>query len=160
MWSLSIERWCLVTRPRSASRSAACFFLAWPCARSASRSGSSSPSMSALTIARALADDARKDTVELDVRVLEHLLDSHRVLRHFADQLLAGSREVAQFLDRSRRYEAAANQAVREQIGDPHRVVHVGLAAGNVANVLRVREHEIEAALEQVPHWFPVHARR
>lgn len=64
--------------------------------------------------ATALADDARKDAVELDVSVLQDLLNSHRVLRHLADELFARPRQVAQLLNRSRRYEAAADQPVSE----------------------------------------------
>src|SRR5258708_25018661 len=57
--------------------------------------------------APALADDARQHAVELYVRVLEHLLDAQRVLRHLAHQLLSGPGEVTQFLDRGRGYDTA-----------------------------------------------------
>ena len=82
------------------------------------------------------------------------------MLRDLADQLLAGSCEIAQFLDRCRRHEARANQPVCQQIGDPGRIVHVRLAARDVADVLGVGQHHLEVALEQMPHRLPVHARR
>ena len=47
-----------------------------------------------------------------------------------------------------------------EQIRDPHRVVHVGLAARHVAHVGRVGQHQFACALEHVPHRLPVHAGR
>ena len=50
------------------------------------------------------------------------------------------------------RHEAGADQAVREQIGEPHRIVDVGLAAGDVADVLGVGQHQLEVRL-------PAHAR-
>ncbi len=71
----------------------------------------------------------------------------------------SGAAEVAQLLDGPWRHEARADQAVRQQIGDPHRVVHVGLAAAHVADVRCVGQHQLELAFEHVPHRLPVHAR-
>src|SRR6185369_30572 len=56
--------------------------------------------------------------------------------------------------------EAGANETVRQQVGDPHRVVDVGLTTGNVANVGRVGEHQLEVSLEDVPDRLPVNAGR
>jgi hypothetical protein len=66
-----------------------------------------------------------------------------------------GSQE---FLDRRRRNEAAADEPVRQQIGYPHRVVHVGLATWDVPDVLRVRQHELETLFQDMPDRFPVDA--
>lgn len=53
-------------------------------------------------------------------------------------------------------YEAAAQQPVREQVGNPHRVLDAALSAGNVADVHCVREDQLEASFEDVPDWLPV----
>jgi hypothetical protein len=51
--------------------------------------------------------------------------------------------------------------AVRGEVGDPHRVVHVGLAAGNRLDVRGVGEDELERAVAQhLPHRHPVDAGR
>ena len=65
------------------------------------------------------------------------LLHAQGVPCDLTHQLLAGSRQVAQRLDRGRRHEAAFNQPVRQQVGDPRRVLPVTLAARNVADVPR-----------------------
>jgi hypothetical protein len=52
------------------------------------------------------------------------------------------------------------DQAVREQIGDPRRVVDVGLASRDVADVAGIGQDQFEPAFEDVPHWFPVDASR
>ena len=122
-----------------------------------------SPAMSAARIARPLTPRMSVTTcVNFTWRVFERLLQALRVPRDLADQLLAGPRQVAQFLDRGRRHEAAPNQPVRQQVGDPGRVVPVALAARNVPDVLRVGEHQRERlfVFEDVPHRLPVHAGR
>ena len=48
---------------------------------------------------------------------------------------------------------------MREQLGDPCRVVDVGLAAGHVADMRGVGQHEFELVLEHMPNRLPVHAR-
>jgi hypothetical protein len=87
------------------------------------------------------------------------LLDSQRVLRDLAHELLAGAGKIAKLLYPCRRHEAAADQPVSEQIGDPHRVVHVGLATGHIADVLGIGKHQLEAPLEKMPDGFPVDTR-
>ena len=108
--------------------------------------------------AQDVADHAR----QLHVRVFERFLQPLRVPGGLADQLLAGPRQVAQFLDRGRRHEAAPNQPVRQQVGDPRRVLPVALAARNVPDVLRVGQHQRQRrfVFEDVPHRLPVHAGR
>ena len=90
------------------------------------------------------AQDVGDHARQLHVRVFQRLLQALRVPRDLADQLLAGPRQVAQFLNRGRRHEAAPNQPVRQQVRDPGRVVAVALAARNVPDVLRVGEHQRE----------------
>ena len=76
-----------------------------------------------------------------------------------AHELLAGAGQRAQLLHRHRRHEAGANEAVRQQVGQPHRVVDVGLAARNVLDVRSVGQHQLEVPFEHMPHRRPVHAR-
>jgi hypothetical protein len=53
-----------------------------------------------------------------------------------------------------------ADEAVRQQVGQPGRVVHVGLAAGHVPDVHRVGEHELERFGQDRPDRLPIHAGR
>ncbi len=76
-----------------------------------------------------------------------------------ADQLFPRACQIAEFLDRRRGHEAAADQAVGQQIRDPGRVVGVALATRDVANVHRVGQDEGEVLLEHVPDRLPVDAR-
>ena len=71
-------------------------------------------------------------------------------------QLLTGAGEIAQFLDRRRGHEAAANQAMCEQVRDPRRISHIGLTPRHITDVLSVGEDQFEAAFEQVPHRLPI----
>ena len=53
--------------------------------------------------------------------------------------------------------EARPDQAVRGEVGDPHRVVHIRFAAGNRLDVSRVGEDEFEIAVAQyLPHGTPI----
>jgi hypothetical protein len=59
------------------------------------------------------------------------------------------------------RYEARPDQTVRQQFGQPHRIVDVGLAARHVLHMRGVRQHQHEIPIIQdVPHWLPVNAGR
>ena len=58
-----------------------------------------------------------------------------RCLRELAGQLCSRSCQVAQLLDRGWRHKARPDQTVRQKVGDPHRVVDVTLAAGNIAGM-------------------------
>jgi hypothetical protein len=82
------------------------------------------------------------------------------VLSDLPDERLAGPGEIAQVLDAGRRDEAAADQPVGEQVGDPHGIVHVGLATRHVADVLGVLEHELEIGFQRVPDRLPAHPGR
>ena len=63
---------------------------------------------------------------------------------------------VAQRLHRHWRHKARSDQAMRQQICQPHRVVHVGLAAGHVLDVHRIGEHEFECLGEDGPDRLPI----
>ncbi len=46
-----------------------------------------------------------------------------------------------------------------QQIGQPHRVVDIGLAPRHVLHARGVGQHQFEVAFEHMPHRLPVHAR-
>ena len=109
--------------------------------------------------AAALAQNVTDHDAELDVGVFEDLLDALGMGAALTHELLAGAGQRAQFLDRSRGHEAGTDQAMGQQIGQPHRVVDIGLAAGDVLDVCGVGQHQFEVPFEHVPHRLPVHAR-
>ncbi len=50
---------------------------------------------------------------------------------------------------------------MRQQFGQPHRIVDVGLAARHVLYMRGVRQHQLELPIIQdVPHWLPENAGR
>jgi hypothetical protein len=104
--------------------------------------------------------DVREHRAELEVGRLQEPVDPLHVRGLLPGQLLAGAGEVAQRLDRHRRHEAGADQAMRQQVGQPRRVVHVGLAAGHVLDVPRVGEHQLERLGQNRPDRLPVDAGR
>jgi hypothetical protein len=115
------------------------------------------PATIASSIARPLLPSTPDSTLaELEAGVFKHLLEAQRVLRDFPHELLAGSGQILKLLYRLRWHEARADQAVREQVGNPHRIVDVGLVAGNVADVRRVGQDEFELRLQHMPHRLPV----
>jgi hypothetical protein len=63
--------------------------------------------------------------------------------------------EVAQGALRSLRDEAAAQQAVAEQSGDPLRILDAGLMPGHIPDVLGVDHQQLEATFEQVVDRLP-----
>src|SRR5215212_9658400 len=77
-----------------------------------------------------------------------------------ADELLAGAGEVAQRLHVGGRHEARADQAMREEIGEPGRVVHVRLAARHSLDVGRVGQGEraLRLLAQHRPDRLPIHA--
>ena len=101
-----------------------------------------------------------QDAGELEVGILQHLLDPLHVLAQRADELFASPGQIPQLLHRGRRHEATPQQPVREEVGQPHRVVHVALAARHVPHVPGVGQHQLEAVREYVPDRLPVHPRR
>jgi hypothetical protein len=61
------------------------------------------------------------------------LASRFRLAGALLDQRLAVAGQVAQLADRLGRHEARADQAVLDQLADPGRIGHIGLAAGHVA---------------------------
>src|ERR1700674_5824549 len=80
------------------------------------------------------------------------------MLGDLASQLRSRPRQITHILNLGWRHEARPYQAVCEQIRNPHRVVDVALATGDVANVRSIREHQLEPALQDVPDRLPVDA--
>jgi len=82
---------------------------------------------------------------ERHVGALQHLLDPLTVGGHLPPELLARPGQLAQRLNRRGRDEAAAYQAMGEQIREPLRVAHVALAPREIAHRRRVRQHQRQA---------------
>ena len=83
------------------------------------------------------------------------------VARLLANQLLTRAQQVAHLLRLCVRHEACPDQTVRQQFGQPHRIVDVGLAARHVLHMRGVCQHQRELAIIQdVPHRLPVDAGR
>ena len=80
--------------------------------------------------------------IELDVGIFKRLLQALDMAAALPHQLLAGAQQVAHLLSLLIRHKAAADQAVRQQIGQPGGVVHVGLAPRHILDVRRVRQHQ------------------
>lgn len=91
--------------------------------------------------------DVTDHSNNLDVRILQRLLNALRVTGNLAHQLLSVTRLIAKLFASGRR-EAALDQTVREQIGDPHCIVHIGRAPRNVTNMHGIREQQVELAFK------------
>ena len=148
-----------VKRPSSAARKAGSFARSLPFASSAS-------ARDRLALAERLehrlarcAEHVGGDARELDVGVLEQLLQAVRLARALPHQRLAIAGQVAQLADRLGRHEARAQEPMLEQLAQPLRVLHVGLAPGHVLDVLGVDQQQLEVVLEQVVDGLPVDAR-
>lgn len=75
-------------------------------------------------------------------------------------ELLAGSGHLPQLLDGAGGDEAAADEPVGVQVGEPRRVVHVGLSPRDVLDVLGIGQRQLERLLEHMPYGPPVDACR
>src|SRR5262245_56779111 len=64
-------------------------------------------------------------------------------------------RQVTQLPLRPRRDEAGTHQAVGQQLGDPLRVLDVGLAARDRLDVRRIEQPHLAGALHQIEDGFP-----
>lgn len=115
--------------------------------------------MSARRIARPLTPRILLTSpVIFQVGRIKRLLDSLRVLGNLPHQLFPRAREIAHGLNRCRWHEAAADQAMRQQVGDPGRILHIALASGYVADVRGIRQRQRERLFEQIPNGFPIRA--
>ena len=97
---------------------------------------------------------------ELDVSIFQRLLQSLDVAAFLADKLFAGAQQAPQHLRFGIWHEAAPDQAMGQEIGQPGRVVDVGFAARHVLDVPGVRQHQLKISVtEDMPDWLPVDAR-
>src|SRR5436189_291363 len=68
---------------------------------------------------------------------------------------LAG--QVAQFANGLGGYKARSQQSMQQQIGNPLRILHVGLAPGHVLDVLCIGHDQLERSFQNGVDRFPVH---
>ena len=130
-------------RPASASRSAGILARMRPLASSARTAASRSPTINASSI-------ARLDTLSTATRPTT-----------FFDDRLAVAGQVAQLTDGTGRHEAGAHQAVLDQLADPHRIGHVGLAPGrHVVQMRGVQQPAVEVVFPTDSRRAAVHAGR
>ena len=87
--------------------------------------------------------------IEANVRLGQRLLDALNMPRLLAHQLFARSRQRAQVMHLFVGNEARLDQAMGGEVRNPHRVVHVRLAAWNRLDVSRVGDDKLEFALAQ-----------
>jgi hypothetical protein len=108
-------------------------------------------------MARPDTPDVGQHGGELDIGILQRLLDALDMTGRLAHQLLTGAQLRAHLLCRRFRYETGADQAVRQQLGEPLRVGHIGLAARHVLHMRGVGQDQGEVTVRQdVPDRLPV----
>jgi hypothetical protein len=93
---------------------------------------------------------------QLDPGILQHLVQPLDLAGALGQQRLAVAGQVPQLPDGFGWDERRADQPVLDQLADPHRVGHVGLAAGDVLEVLGVQQPHLEVVLQQVVHRLPI----
>lgn len=96
---------------------------------------------------------------ELDSGNVECLLDALGVTVDLAHELLAGARELTQGPDFRRGYEAAPDEPMGVKVDHPRGIVDVALVTGQVLDVSRIGQRQLEPALQYVPHGLPVASR-
>ena len=83
---------------------------------------------------------------------------SNRDAGAIVDQCLAIPREVPELADGHWWHEAAPQQPMLQQLGDPHAVMDVRLPPRDLLDMRRIDEQAGEVALERVEHRLPIHA--
>ena len=107
-----------------------------------------------------LGQHLRGDGGQLDPGVLEHLLHPGDLRCPRVDLGLAVARQLPQLPDRRRRHEAGPDHAVRGDVSKPLSIGHIGLATGDVLDVMRVAQPHQEPVLQRVVDRLPVHPGR
>ena len=125
-----MKRWCAVTRPYNASATSSREALRRGLVNSINTPGSVSPWITASKTARPLPYE-----------------------------LFARTRQVPELRDGLRWHEAAPDQAMRQQIRHPGGVLGIALTARHVAHLSRVGQHQLQLALQHMPHRLPINAR-
>jgi len=98
------------------------------------------------------------DAGELDVGTLQQLQHPVAHRRPRLDQRAPVPHQLAQVADRGRGHEALGDQAVAHQLRDPLRILHVGLAAGHVLDVMGVADDQVDVAFQHGVDRLPVDA--
>ncbi len=115
--------------------------------RASNRSGFVSPSIKPLEKgAPTHAEQVAHETRNLEIRVLERLLQTKTMLGHLSDELLRVRVRSRNSWIAGGRDKTAANQPVRDEVGQPRGIVHITLPSGNRTHVPRIRQHETESA--------------
>ena len=83
------------------------------------------------------AEHSAGDRGELDARILVHLMQPAGLSGALLNERVAVAREIPQLPNRGWRHEALPDEAVLEQLGDPHAVLHIGLPAGDLGRSAR-----------------------
>ena len=156
----SRKRWCSSIRPSSASTSSARLRRSCPLREVGHLLGRCTALDQGLEHGPAGdAEDIAGDARQLDVGGLQQLEQPVALGRLALHQLAAVAQQLAQVAQRLRRHEALGDQAVADQIGDPLGILHVGLAAGHVADVPRIADDQLEMPLQHGIDRPPVDAR-
>ncbi len=101
-------------------------------------------------------ENVARHTRQLDVGGLQQLEQTVALGRAGVDQLTPIAQQIAQLAHRLGRHKAAADQAVAKQVGDPLAVLHIGLAARHVLDVVRVADHQFEGPVQHCIDRLPV----
>src|SRR5262245_46445990 len=75
------------------------------------------------------------------------------------DQLTTVAREVTEVANLDGRDEAAPEQTMLQEFGDPAAILYVRLAPGHLFHVGRIDEQDGKVPFEQIENGLPVYAR-
>jgi hypothetical protein len=100
------------------------------------------------------------NTLKLDAGVLQRLVQPVGLALTLGDLRLAIPGQRPQLPLWFGRHEAAAQQAGFHQLTEPLPVRDISLAAGDLLDVPRVAQRQLEIVLQDVPHGLPIHAGR
>ena len=95
-------------------------------------------------VAPGLAQNVGGHRGQLDARVLEHLIQPLGLPAPLIDLGLAVAGQIPQLANRLGRHKRGPHQAVLEQLADPLRVLHIGLASRNVAQVPSIQQPALD----------------
>jgi hypothetical protein len=93
-------------------------------------------------------------------RVLEHLVQPLGFSAPLVDLGLAVAGQIPQLADRLGRHKRGPHQAVLDQPADPLRVLDVGFASRNVAQVPGIQQPALHGVFEDIKHRLPIHPGR
>src|SRR3954470_13891535 len=149
-----------MTRPCSASRSCSGGALMRGWARAASLAGSVSPAIRASIILRPVGPMMSEISESSLMLASSSVFCSLWTWLLFSRTSCLRVRSRPQHLRLGIWHEAAADQAMGQEIGQPGRIIDVGFAARHVLDVPGVRQHQLKISVtEDMPDWLPVDAR-